>query len=86
MRRVFWIALGATAGVLVARQVRRTASNLSAQLTPTALVETLSSALRDFGREVRLGMAEREAQLRSELGLDGSADVVDVHTIRDAQG
>ena len=79
-RRLFYIALGATAGVLLVRKVSQAAS----RLTPAGMQSSLTGALggfgdaiRDFGADVRAGMAEREDLLRTELGLDGRHDVVD---------
>jgi len=73
MRRLFWIALGATVGVLVVRKVAKTAQAYS----PSGVAEGLSSGLSDLGeglREmaeaVREGMAERETELRYALGID----------------
>ena len=73
MRRVFWVALGATAGILVFRKVTRTAE----ALTPVGIAESLAEglailgdAVRDFGEDVRAGMAEREAVLVEALGID----------------
>lgn len=78
MRRIFWtsigIGLGATAGVLVARQLRRTRE----ALTPSGIagavagaVSGLTDAIREFGNDVREGMAEREAELNEALGFTG---------------
>ena len=79
-RRLFYLALGATVGVLVVRKVTASAQ----RFTPAGLQKGLggalgglSDAIRDFGADVREGMAEREGELRSGLGLDGSHDVVD---------
>ena len=84
MRRLFWMAAGATAAYLVVRQARKAAQSL----TPPALAQSLGSsigdladAIRDFGAEVRAGMAERESELRDALGLDGRHDVVDASTM-----
>jgi hypothetical protein len=69
VKRVFWLALGATAGVLVVRRVTRAADTL----TPQGLVGALGNVgdgLRVFAEEVRAGMAEREGELRDALGLD----------------
>ncbi len=73
MRRLFWLALGATVGVLVVRKVAKTAQAYS----PSGVAEGLSSGLSDLGeglREmaeaVREGMAERETELRYALGID----------------
>lgn len=74
-RRLFYISLGATAGVLIVRKLTATAN----RLTPTGMqsgiagaVGNLADAIRDFGDAVREGMAEREQELREGLGLDGS--------------
>ncbi len=69
MRRLFWVALGATAGVLVVRRLSRAAE----AYTPEGLGRSLSSAadaLRDLADAVREGMAEREQELRVALGVD----------------
>ena len=80
-RRLFYIALGATVGVLVVRKATATAQRFTPagmQQGATGALNNLSQAIRDFGAEVRLGMAEREEELREGLGLDGSHDVVDL--------
>ena len=76
MRRLFWtglgIGLGAAAGVLVARRLRRTADALTPSGIAGAVVGAVSGlgdALRDFAADVRVGMAEREAELEDALGL-----------------
>lgn len=73
MRRMFWVALGATIGVLVVRKVSKAAQ----AYTPSGMAEGLSGGLSDLGeglREmadaVREGMAERESELRYALGID----------------
>jgi hypothetical protein len=73
VRRLFWISLGATVGVLAVRKVRRTAESL----TPTGIagslrggLSELAEAVRDFADEVHVAMAERETDLRDALGLD----------------
>jgi hypothetical protein len=79
-RRMFYIALGATVGILVVRR----ASQAAARFTPAGVQTSVSGAfgglgeaIRDFGADIRAGMAEREDELRVELGLDGRHDVVD---------
>ena len=79
-RRVFYIALGATVGILVVRKASQAAQRFTpagVQGSMTGALGGLSEAIRDFGVSLREGMAEREYQLRTELGLDGSHDVVD---------
>jgi hypothetical protein len=73
MRRLFWVALGATVGVLVVRKVTKTVQSYS----PSGMAQGLSGGLSDLGeglREmagaVREGMAEREIELRYALGID----------------
>ena len=69
MRRVFWLALGATAGVLVFRKLSKTVEAYS----PAGVSRSLSSVgdgLRELAAVVREGMAEREEELRVALGVD----------------
>ena len=69
MKRLFWVAVGATVGVLVVRRLSRSAE----QFTPQGLarqIADLGAAIRAFGEEVRAGMAAREEELRSALALD----------------
>jgi len=69
MRRLFWLALGATVGVLVVRRIDRAAR----AYTPEGIGRSLSSAadgLRDLADAVRDGMAEREGELRRALGVE----------------
>jgi hypothetical protein len=74
MRRLFWLAMGVTIGVLLMRRL----SKMAAKLTPGGMAQGLAAglgdladALRDFSADVREAMAEREAQLREGTGLDG---------------
>jgi len=52
---------------------RLTPDSLSGTATRGAL--HLGDAAKRFARDVRAGMAEREAELRADLGLDGTAVV-----------
>jgi hypothetical protein len=76
-RRFFYIALGASVGVLAVRRV----SAAAAQWQPDNVMHRLTIALEDFLADVREAAAEREDELRSSLGLDGSHDVVDAQTL-----
>ncbi len=72
MRRLFWVALGATAGVLVMRKVTSTAR----AYTPEGVAQGLSGlgdGLRELAATVRESMAERDAELRLALGIDEGA-------------
>ena len=74
MRRLFWLGLGAAAGVLVVRRVTQAAQSY----TPEGMarsIQGLGDGLRELAATVREGMAEREAELRAALGADaGAAD------------
>jgi hypothetical protein len=79
-RRLFYIALGATVGIVVVHRATRAAK----RFTPAGMQQSvagglagLSDALREFTAEMRVAMAEREQELRVTLGLDGSHDLVD---------
>lgn len=74
MRRLFWVALGAAAGVLVVRKVGRAAQ----AYTPEGMARSAASlgeGLRELADAVREGMVEREQELRIALGVDaGTVD------------
>jgi hypothetical protein len=76
-RRIFYLALGATVGVLVVRRVSAAAE----QWQPDNLARRLTIAVEDFLADVREAMNEREGELRDALGLDGRHDVVDAATL-----
>ncbi|MCC9305689.1 DUF6167 family protein [Kitasatospora sp. RB6PN24] len=78
VRRIFWMAVGAGTAVWAMNKANEAAQ----RLTPDSLSGTaargalqLGDAARRFARDVRAGMAEREDQLRADLGLDGTAVV-----------
>ena len=73
MRRLFWMTLGATAGVLLVRKVTKAAE----AYTPTNLaggfaggLSDLGEGLRELADAVREGMSQREGELRNALGID----------------
>jgi hypothetical protein len=73
MRRLFWLAMGITIGVLVVRKLSSAAEKLTPQSIAGQLVEglrDLADAIGDFGADVRAAAAERELELRSGTGLD----------------
>ncbi|HSK27319.1 MAG TPA: DUF6167 family protein [Jiangellales bacterium] len=77
MRRLFWVAVGATAGVYAARRIGRATRALDpdhAGARVAGALGDLATAVRDFSADVRSAMAEREDELRQELGL---VEVVD---------
>jgi len=74
MRRLFWLAMGVTIGAMVVHKL----SKLAEKLTPRGMSNGIASSLADlaeslryFGSDVREAMAEREAELRENTGLDG---------------
>ena len=78
--RLFYVALGATVGILVVRKASAAAERYtpaSVQERATAGAGGLVEAIKEFTAELKLAMAEREDELRTALGLDGSPDVVD---------
>jgi Family of unknown function (DUF6167) len=79
MRRLFWVALGAVAGVLIVRRLTRAVE----AYTPAGMARSASGfadGLRDLAAAVREGMDEREAELRIALGVD--AGTIDAETAR----
>ena len=79
-RRLVYISFGAVAGVLAVRRATRAA----ARYTPAGGQHRLSTgfgglgeSVRAFLDEVRAAAADREVELRTALGLDGTHDLVD---------
>ncbi|MEE1826052.1 DUF6167 family protein [Streptomyces sp. BE20] len=82
VRRIFWMAVGAGATVWAMNK----ANEAVHRLTPDSLSGTaargalnLGDAAKRFALDVKAGMAEREEQLREDLGLDGTAVVEPRH-------
>lgn len=72
-KRVFWIALGATVGVLVVTKASKTLRKYS----PSGLAEgasgltgSITGRFQDFADDVRAAAAEREFELYRVLGVD----------------
>jgi len=85
-RRLFYVALGATVGILVVRRLTTAAKAFTPAGVQTSLAGALGGlgdAVREFTVEMREAMAEREVELRTTLGLDGSHDVVDAPVYAD---
>lgn len=79
-RRLIYISFGAVAGVLAVRRATQAAQ----RYTPAGVQQrmngsfgSLGDTVREFLSEVRVAMAEREQELRTSLGLDGSHDAVE---------
>lgn len=76
MRRLFWITLGATLGVLIFRRLSQAAQKLTPQGVASSIGEGLSelgASLRDFSDDVRSAMSAHESELRAAAGLDAPA-------------
>jgi hypothetical protein len=96
VKRLFWLGLGVTVGVLVTRRLNQVARHF----TPRGFSEDLAAALHElgvaigsFGADVRAGMAERERELHElvdeRIGLNGrratsGAGVPPQHSAADA--
>ena len=79
-RRLVYIAFGAAVGVLVVHRASKAAQRFTPAGVQSSLAGSLSGltdAIRDFTAEMRVAMSEREDELRTTLGLDGSHDLVD---------
>jgi len=73
VRRLFWVSMGATAGVLIFRKVTATAK----ELTPSGIADrvtdsggTFLESLKEFFEDVRDLAADREDELNVALGID----------------
>ncbi|MBV2155520.1 DUF6167 family protein [Kitasatospora sp. SUK 42] len=78
VRRIFWMAVGAGATVWAMNK----ANEAVHRLTPDSLSGTaargalhLGDLAKQFAQDVKAGMAEREEQLKDDLGLRGTAVV-----------
>jgi hypothetical protein len=67
--RLFYVVLGATAGVLLVRRITRAAE----AWTPEGMTSRFGAAVTGVLDDIRDGMAEREAELRSALGISDPA-------------
>jgi hypothetical protein len=73
MRRLFWLAMGITIGVLIVRKLSAAAERLTPGSIGRSIADglgDLADAIGDFGADVRAAAAEREGELRSGTGLD----------------
>lgn len=76
MKRLFWLSVGAGAGVYATRRVSRFVHSWS----PEGIAARAGGAgdrLRLFGSDVLVGMREREQQLREAVELDRSATAIE---------
>ena len=72
IRRFFWFALGAGVAIFVFVKIRDSLRRATPQAVGQRVADQaagLGASARDFTDRVRAAMAEREAEIRSELGL-----------------
>lgn len=73
MRRLFWLSMGITIGVLVVRRLSSAAEamkpNALAQRTGRGAADIFDQA-RLFATDVKSAMRQREEELRAGAGLD----------------
>jgi hypothetical protein len=81
MKRLFWLTLGAGLGAWGLHKAQVKTQQLARNLTPQSLAVRArdravdaggraGGRLRAFAADVRIGMAEREAELREAVELD----------------
>jgi hypothetical protein len=86
VKRLFWITVGAGAGIYAQRRVVKLARKLTPQNLAVQAVTNarrgatktggeVTGRARTFAEEVRAGMAEREAELREAIALDQAPPV-----------
>jgi hypothetical protein len=75
VKRVFWVALGATVGVIAVNRAAKAAKKLA----PGSLADSaagvpgrIAAAWQDFAEDVRSAAAEREFELHHTLAADAS--------------
>jgi hypothetical protein len=75
MRRLFWLAVGAAAGVYAVRRLDAAREALGPDhlaSRATAQAAQAGGAARSFLADVRTATRQRDAELRRALGIDGS--------------
>jgi hypothetical protein len=79
IKRVFWMSIGVTIGVIAVRRL----SDAKNTLGPAGLnhaIGTAADALQNFAEAFRDGMSEREGELRTALGMDTGDTVAESMT------
>ncbi|MFI6520784.1 hypothetical protein ACIBF1_34880 [Spirillospora sp. NPDC050679] len=77
MRRLFWLSVGAGAGVYATHRVKRKVERVVRAWSPEGVAARAVTAgrstgfrLRDFAADVRVEMNAREAELREAVRMD----------------
>lgn len=73
MNRIIWMGIGVAIGVIAFRKLTEAQSTLGPEGLNRA-VGRLADGVYDFADAVRVGMRERETELRTALGVDVAAD------------
>ena len=73
MNRIIWMGIGVAIGVIAFRKLTEAQSTLGPEGLNRA-VGRLADGVYDFADAVRVGMRERETELRSALGIDDSVE------------
>ncbi len=69
MKRIFWLGVGITIGVVAARKLAAAKGAIGPEGLNRA-VGRAADAAQDFAEAFRESMGERETDLRTALGLD----------------
>ncbi|WP_077487857.1 hypothetical protein [Sinomonas mesophila] len=69
MKRIVWLGVGVAIGAIACQKVIE-ARSLASPGGLNRAVGELADSIAHFADQVRAGMAERETELRSGLGLD----------------
>jgi hypothetical protein len=70
VKRAFWVALGATVGIVAVTQAGKLLKKLSPANLAESIPDALTGGVRGFADEVRSAAAEREFELYRVLGVD----------------
>ncbi len=73
MKKIFWLGVGITIGVIAARKIAAAKGAIGPEGLNRA-VGRVSDAVHDFADALRENMDERENDLRVALGIDQAPD------------
>ncbi|WP_207343971.1 hypothetical protein [Arthrobacter sp. E3] len=73
MKKIFWLGVGITIGVIAARKIAAAKGAIGPEGLNRA-VGRVSDAVHDFADALRENMNERENDLRVALGIDQASD------------
>ncbi|WP_242911244.1 DUF6167 family protein [Actinomadura terrae] len=84
MRRLFWLSVGAGAGIYATHRVKRRVERIARTWSPEGVAARAVSTgqgagerLRDFAADVRTGMRAREEELREAVRMDQAPPELD---------